>query len=79
MQLPTGFIDLYTYKSLEHPELEHIVCSNAMAHLDEHELLSDMQHAFRNRHRCEKQLSTIISDWAKRHKLTFILDFDILL
>ena len=27
--------------------LEHIVCSNIMAHLDEHELLSDRQHAFR--------------------------------
>ena len=28
--------------------LEHIVCSNIMAHLDEHKLLSDKQHAFRN-------------------------------
>ena len=27
--------------------LEHIVCSNIMAHLDEHKLLSDRQHAFR--------------------------------
>ena len=27
--------------------LEHIICSNIMAHLDEHELLSDRQHAFR--------------------------------
>ena len=27
--------------------LEHIVCSNTMVHLDEHELLSDRQHAFR--------------------------------
>ena len=26
--------------------LEHIVCSNIMAHLDEHKLLSDRQHAF---------------------------------
>ena len=25
--------------------LEHIVCSNIMAHLDEHKLLSDKQHA----------------------------------
>ena len=29
--------------------LEHIVCSNIMAHLDEHELLSDRQHAFRKK------------------------------
>ena len=27
--------------------LEHIVCSNFMAHLDEHKLLSDKQYAFR--------------------------------
>ena len=27
--------------------LEHIVCSNIMAHLDEHKLLSDRQYAFR--------------------------------
>ena len=27
--------------------LEHIVCTNIMAHLDEHKLLSDGQHAFR--------------------------------
>ena len=27
--------------------LEHIVCSNVMAHLEEHKLLSDRQHAFR--------------------------------
>ena len=26
---------------------EHIVCSNIMAHLDEHKFLSDKQHAFR--------------------------------
>ena len=31
--------------------LEHIVCSNIMAHLDEHRLLSEKQHAFRKWHR----------------------------
>ena len=45
--------------------LEHIVCSNIMAHLDEHKLLSDRQHAFRKRHSCETQLITVIIDWAK--------------
>ena len=45
--------------------LEHIVCSNIMAHLDEHKLLSDRQHAFRKRHSCETQLITVINDWAK--------------
>ena len=38
--------------------LEHIVCSNSMAHLDEHKLLSDKQHAFRKWHSCETQLAT---------------------
>ena len=32
--------------------LEHIVCTN-MAHLDEHKLLSDRQHAFRKNRSCE--------------------------
>ena len=45
--------------------LEHIVCSNIMAHLDEHKLLSDRQHAFRKKHSCETQLITVIDDWAK--------------
>ena len=42
--------------------LEHIVCSNIMAHLDEYQLLSDKQHAFRKRHSCETQLTTVIND-----------------
>ena len=45
--------------------LEHIVCSNIMAHLDEYKLLSDRQHAFRKGHSCETQLTTVIYDWAK--------------
>ena len=45
--------------------LEHIVCSNIMSHLDEHELLSDRQHAFRKWESCETQLTTKINDWAK--------------
>ena len=45
--------------------LEHILCSNIMAHLDEYKLLSDRQHAFRKRHSCETQLTTVINDWAK--------------
>ena len=61
--------------------LEHIVCSNIMAHLDEYKLLSDRQHAFRKGHSCETQLTTVINDWAKildnRGLVdTFILDFE---
>ena len=61
--------------------LEHIVCSNIMAHLDEHKLLSDKQHAFRKWHSCDTQLATVINDWAKildnkGEVVTFILDFE---
>ena len=57
--------------------LEHIVCSNIMAHLDEYKLLSDRQHAFRKGHSCETQLTTVISDWDKSWTIdTFILDFE---
>ena len=52
-----------------------------MAHLDEHELLSDRQHAFRKWHSCETQLTAVINDWAKildkkGQVDTFILDFE---
>ena len=61
--------------------LEHIVCSNIMAHLDGYKLLSDRQHAFRKRHSSETQLTTVINYWAKildnRGQVdTFILDFE---
>ena len=51
-----------------------------MAHLDEHRVLSDKQHAFRRWHSCETQLVTVI-DWAKtlankRQVDTFILDYE---
>ena len=62
--------------------LEHIVCSNIMAHLDghRHRLLSEKQHAFRKWHNCETQLITMIDDWAKildnqGQVDNFILDF----
>ena len=45
--------------------LEHIVCSSIMAHLDEYKLTSDRQHAFRERHICETQLTMVINYWAK--------------
>ena len=61
--------------------LEHTVCSHIMAHLDEYNLLSERQHAFRKRHSCETQLTTVINDWAKlldnRGQVdTFILNFE---
>ena len=61
--------------------LEHIVCSNIIAHLDEYKLLSDRQYAFRKGHSCETQLTTVKNDWAKTldnrgQADTFILDFE---
>ena len=61
--------------------LEHIVCSNIMANLDDYNLLSDRQHAFRKGHSCETELTTVINDSAKlfdnRGQVdTFILDFE---
>ena len=61
--------------------LEHIVCSNTMAHLDEHKLLSDKQHAFRKWHSCETQFTTVIDDLGKvldnlDQVDAFILDFE---
>ena len=61
--------------------LEHIVCTNIMAHLDEHKLLLDRQHAFRKNRSCESQLITVINDLAKGLDAgsqvdTFILDFE---
>ena len=58
--------------------IEHSVCS---AHLDEHKLLSDRQHAIRKKHSCETQLITVINDWAKildkgGQVDTLILDFE---
>ena len=60
---------------------EYIVCSNIMAYLDEYNLLSDRQHAFRKGHSCETQLTTVINYCAKlldnRGLVdTFILDFE---
>ena len=42
--------------------LEHIVCTNIIAHLDEHKLRSDMQLAFRKNRSCETQLITVINN-----------------
>ena len=59
---------------------EHIVCTNIMAHLDEHKLLSDRKHALKKNSSCETQLITVINDWAKILAVgdqvdTFISDF----
>ena len=53
---------------------------NIIAHLDEHKLLSDRQHAFMKNRSCETQLITVINDWANILDAgqvdTFVLDFE---
>ena len=52
-----------------------------MAHLNEYKIFSDTQHAFRKRHSCETQLTSVINDSANIFDNggqvdTFILDFE---
>ena len=50
--------------------LEHSVFSNIMGHLDQYNLLSDKQHAFRKGHSCENIGQKY---WTKRVRLTLAL------
>ena len=64
-KLPNWLIDCVSLTCIPCKLLEHIVCSNIMAYLNEYELLTDRQHAFKKWHICELQLTTFINDWAK--------------
>jgi hypothetical protein len=60
---------------------EQIICLNIMSHLEEHNVITDKQHACRKHHSCETQLCSVIHDWARnidKSKQTdiFILDFE---
>ena len=60
--------------------LEHIVCSNIMAHLDKYQLLSDLGKGTAVKlscPSCETQLTTVINDWVKiLDKGGQVLDFE---
>ena len=61
--------------------LEHIVSSNINYHLEEHDIISPNQHAFRKGYSCETQLSHVINDFSKsldkkKQVDSFILDFE---
>ena len=42
--------------------LEHIVTTNVVSHMDQYNLLCDLQHGFRSKRSCETQLVTLIED-----------------
>ena len=44
--------------------MEHIICSNIFSHLDEHGILCDEQHGFRQKKSFETQLITAVNDFA---------------
>jgi hypothetical protein len=61
--------------------INSFVSSFNMFHLEEHNVITDKQHAFRKHHSCETQLCLVIHDWARnidKNKQTdiFILDFE---
>ena len=46
---------------------EHIICKHILAHLEEHKILTDLQHGFRSGRSCETQLVTTFQDLAQMH------------
>ena len=44
--------------------MEHIICSNIFSYLEEHGILCDEQHGFRQKRSCETQLITAVNDFA---------------
>ena len=45
--------------------MEHIMVSNIMHHFDQHQILSNLKHGFRECHTCETQLIAFVDDLAK--------------
>ena len=46
---------------------EHIVCKHILGHLEDHEILTDLQHGFRSGRSCETQLITTFHDIASAY------------
>ena len=46
---------------------EHIICMHILAHLEDHKILTDLQHGFRSGRSCETQLVTTFQDLAQMH------------
>ena len=46
---------------------EYIICKHILVHLEDHKILTDLQHGFRSGRSCETQLVTIFQDIAQMH------------
>ena len=46
---------------------EHIVCKHILGHLEDHKILTDLQHGFRSGRSCETQLITTFHDIASAY------------
>ena len=46
--------------------MEHIIASNLTAHLNQHNILYDLQHGFRQKRSCETQLLQLVEDLGKQ-------------
>ena len=58
--------------------LEHIICRYMRNHLEEHDILSPLQHGFRRRHSCETQLVITVDDITKEYDKGHQVDMCIL-
>ena len=46
---------------------EHIICKHIFVHLEDHKILTDLQHGFRSGRSCETQLVTTFHDLVQMH------------
>jgi len=58
--------------------LEHIICRHMLIHLENHNIITPLQHGFRSGHSCETQLVITIDDIMKRHDKKEQVDLAIL-
>ena len=47
--------------------VEHVICKHILAHLEDHQILTDLQHGFRSGRSCETQLLTTFQGIAHMH------------
>ena len=49
---------------------EHIICRHVLGHLEQHKILTELQHGFRSGRSCETQLITTFQDIAESYDKT---------